>query len=154
MKIIYFCCAQFVFLSLSSFHAHAFEENTMIDDFRSDILSEIYHSHGTQIQLGSFLSWCGLDELANEVSLTGDELDRAIYDSTVVSGTQNIAAIEYVRSLNDADWKEFRSSIYSGLSQYKIGLVDSVDYFLEDNNYFCTSIEKKAIESVRVLSVN
>ncbi len=141
-------------LSFVSSVTYSSETSKLLDDFRADIMEEIYRTHGTEIEMATILSWCGMDELSEEVALTGSSLKRAVYDSFIVAGTQNVKATEISRKMNDSDWDRFNSSFYSGLEQYKSGLIQGISHTDINKEKFCSKAEANALREIRVLSKN
>ncbi|MEH6813326.1 MAG: hypothetical protein V7677_12415 [Motiliproteus sp.] len=141
-------------LSFVSAESYSAGNSELLDKFRTDIIEEIHRTHGKEIEMSTILAWCGMADLSAEMALTGRALKRAVYDSFIVSGTQNIQATEISRKMDDDNWDRFSSSIYSGIEQYKFGLIQGVSHADINKEKFCSRAEEKALRAIRVLSKN
>ncbi|KXJ56182.1 MAG: hypothetical protein AXW15_14380 [Neptuniibacter sp. Phe_28] len=123
--------------------------------FQQAIFDEMIRTHGNEIKAEPTLHWCGLDELADELKLSDTGLKRAIYDSFVVSGTQNVAATEVARKMNDDDWKLYRFAMLSDLERYQEGISQGLSIAVstpEAKKKFCSLTEAQALRAAQTVS--
>ena len=142
---------------LSSSNLAALEQPELLIKLQKDVFIEMLRSHGDQIESSAVLNWCGHSELADEISLSTNGLKRAVYQSFIVAGTQNVQATEIARQMSNEEWKLFNNALFSDIKRYQDGLGQGLELSLakkDKKNAFCHQIEQQAIKSARTLSHN
>lgn len=149
-------CFCFILLSgcLLSNPLLALENPQLLIKFQKDIFTEMIRTHGHQLESESVLKWCGYDELAEELSLTTNGLKRAVFQSFVVAGTQNVQATEIARQLPDEEWAIFNNALMSDIKRYQEGLSKGLSLSFKtakSKKRFCNEAEQLAFKSARTL---
>lgn len=133
----------------------ASEKNDLLMRFQKDIFAEMIRSHGKQIETETVLQWCQYNDLADEIGLTENELKRAVYDSFVVAGTDNVKATEIARKMSNDSWDLYYSALFSDIQSYKEGLKKGFGYLYsasESYQDFCEKIENKVLKEARTIT--
>lgn len=121
--------------------------------FQQDIFAEMIHTHGDQIESEVILDWCGLNELADKIKLSTNELKLAIFNSFVVAGTKNVKATEIARQLSDDDWDVYNHALFSDIHRYKEGIAKGLSYaFPDKSKTFCHQTEIKMLKIAKTLT--
>ncbi|MDO6515186.1 MULTISPECIES: hypothetical protein [unclassified Neptuniibacter] len=155
-----FCCGITLLCSVANADTTQKQEemtqnSPLLIKFQKAIFAEMIRTHGNEIHAEPTLNWCGLNELADELKLSDTGLKRAIYDSFVVSGTQNVQATEVARQMNDDDWKLYRFAMLSDIERYKAGIAQGLALALptpESKKAFCSLAEKQALKAAQTIS--
>jgi hypothetical protein len=140
--------------AFSSCHVSALEQPDLLIKLQKDIFIEMLRSHGDQIESSTTLEWCGHTELAEEIGLSTIRLKRAVFQSFIVAGTQNVQATEIARQMPDEEWKLFNNALFSDIKRYQEGLGKGFNISFPTNNKkleFCNQVENDAINSARTL---
>ena len=138
-----------------SYQASAADPTELLIKLQRDIFKEMLRSHGPQIEDKAVLTWCELKDLAEEIGLSKNGLKRAVYDSFIVAGTQNVQATEIARQMNDDDWDIYNNSLFSDLSRYQQGIQRGLytAYPTEKAKAdFCQQAEQKAFKTAQTVS--
>ena len=158
-KILSILCCSFA-LSAPTVSAAATDEikqdqAPLLITFQKSIFEEMIRSHGTQLESESVLNWCSLNGLANELKLSTNELKRALYDSFIVAGTQNVQATEIARQMTDDQWKLYNHALTSDIKRYQDGISKGLSVSLatkKKKNSFCTEAEALALKAAQTIS--
>lgn len=150
----------FIYLLLSSSvlvtnEAFAAEQPELLIKLQRDIFSEMIRSHGAQIEDQTVLSWCQYNELAEEIGLSVNGLKRAVYDSFIVAGSQNVQATEIARQMSDDEWDLYNNALFSDIKRYRKGIKKGLDLSLpkkSDKEKFCLRIEKQALRTAQTIT--
>lgn len=148
----------FLFLSfpvLTTNKTLATEQPELLIKLQNDIFSEIMRSHGSQIQEQTVLSWCQFEGLAEEIGLSVIGLKRAVYDSFIVAGSQNVQATEIARQMRDDEWDLYNNALFSDIKRYQAGIKKGLDLShpqTSDKETFCQHIEQQALKTAQTIA--
>lgn len=131
------------------------EQAPLLITFQKSIFEEMIRSHGTQLESESVLNWCSLNGLADEIKLSTNELKRALYDSFIVAGTQNVQATEIARQMTDDQWRLYNHALTSDIKRYQDGISKGLSVSLatkKKKNTFCIEAEALALKAAQTIS--
>jgi hypothetical protein len=127
--------------------ANTEKKSPLLIKFQQDIFAEMIHTHGDKIESEVILDWCGLNELADKIKLSTNELKRAVFNAFVGAGTKNVKATEIARQLSDDDWNVYNHALFSDIHRYKEGIAKGLFYaFPDKSESFCRQSEIKILK--------
>ncbi|WP_415887542.1 hypothetical protein ACMXYR_05265 [Neptuniibacter sp. QD29_5] len=135
--------------------AAAAEQPDLLIKLQRDIFTEMIRSHGPQIENQTVLNWCQHNDLADEIGLTVNGLKRAVYDSFIVAGSQNVQATEIARQMSDDEWDLYNNALFSDIRHYRTGIKKGLEISLANKparEKFCKQAEQQAMKTAQTIT--